>query len=116
MIYLYHGDDEFSLREELAAVKSDLDPDGMLVNNTSVLEGRSLKPADLLAVCATAPFLGARRLVVVEGLLGRFESPRSSGRRREDRGSRESVGPWKSLAEGLSALPSRRRWCSSTAG
>ena len=105
MIHLFHGEDDFSLREELAALKSPLDADGMLVSNTAPLDGRTLKTGDLLAVCATVPFLGNQRLVVVEGLLGRFESQRSSGKRREGRGSRESIEPWKALPEALAEMP-----------
>ena len=90
MIHLFHGEDEFSVQEELASLKSQLDDGGMLASNTSPLEGRTLRPGDLLTVCATVPFLGSHRLVVVEGLLGRFESQRSPGRRREGKGSRES--------------------------
>ena len=105
MIYVFHGEDEFSLREELATLRSQLDDDGMLSSNMSPLEGRGLKPADLLVVCATVPFMGSHRLVVVEGLLGRFESGRSSGKRREGRGSRENAEPWKALPPALTEMP-----------
>jgi len=105
MIHLLHGEDDFSLREELATLRSQLDVDGMLASNTSPLDGRTLKPGDLMGVCATVPFLGNQRLVVVEGLLGRFESQRSSGKRREGRGSRESIEPWKGLAAALAEMP-----------
>jgi DNA polymerase-3 subunit delta len=104
MFHLFHGEDEFSLREELAALRSQLD-DGMLASNTSPLDGRTLKPGELLGVCATVPFLGSHRLVVVEGLLGRFESQRSPGKRREGRGSRESIEPWKALPAALAEMP-----------
>jgi DNA polymerase III subunit delta len=103
MIHLFHGDDEFSLQEELDALKAQLDADGGLVGNTSVLDGRTLKPPELLTVSATVPFLGSHRLVVVEGLLGRFES--QGGKRRENKGSRESVDPWKGIASALAEMP-----------
>jgi len=105
MIYVFHGEDEFSLHQELAALRSQLDAGGMLASNISSLDGRTVKPADLLAVCATVPFLGSHRLVIVEGLLGRFESGRSGGRRREGRGSRESIEPWKALPVALAEMP-----------
>jgi DNA polymerase-3 subunit delta len=105
MFYIYHGEDEFSLREELATLKAELDADDMLASNTSVLDGRHLQPGDLLAPCSTVPFLASHRLVVVEGLLTRFEAPRSQGRSRHERGSREGVAPWKSLPAALPALP-----------
>jgi DNA polymerase-3 subunit delta len=105
MLYVYHGEDEFSLQEELAALKAQLDSDGMLASNTSQLDGGRLQPADLLAPCSTIPFLGSHRLVIVEGLLGRFESPRGKERRREGKSSRESVAPWKTLPAALPDLP-----------
>jgi DNA polymerase-3 subunit delta len=104
MIYVFHGEDDFSLREELYALRERLDDDGMLSGNISSLDGRTLKPGELIGVCATVPFLGGHRLVIVEGLLGRFES-RYSGRRREGRGSRESVEPWKAVATALAEMP-----------
>ena len=52
MLYIYHGEDEFSLREELAALKAELDADGMLASNTSVLDGRQLQLGDFLAPCS----------------------------------------------------------------
>lgn len=104
-VLVFYGEDEFSLREELATLKSEMDSDGMLSGNTTILDGRALKPSELLSVCATMPFLGGHRLVIVEGLLRRFESPRSTGKRREEGGSREGVGPWKGLPAALAELP-----------
>jgi len=105
MIHLFHGEDEFSLREELGALKSRLDVDDMLASNTSSLDGRTLKPAELLAVCGTVPFLGEHRLVIVEGLLDRFESRRGAGKRREGKSSRENVEPWKAAPAALAEMP-----------
>jgi DNA polymerase III subunit delta len=104
MIHLFHGEDEFSLREELTALKSQLDVDGSLASNASTLDGRNLKPSELLVVCGTIPFLGEHRLVVVEGLLGRFES-RRYGEKRQGKGSREGVDPWKAASQALAEMP-----------
>jgi DNA polymerase-3 subunit delta len=105
MIYIFYGEDEFSQREELAALKAQLDGDGMLASNTSLLDGRGLQPADLLAPCSTIPFLGSHRLVIVEGLLGRFETSRAPGKRRDVGSSRESMALWKTLPSALQGLP-----------
>ena len=104
-VLVFYGEDEFSLREELAGIKSEIDSDSLLAGNVVALDGRALKPGELLSVCATMPFLGGRRLVIVEGLLRRFESGRSGGRRREEGGSREGTGPWKGLPAALTELP-----------
>ena len=47
VIHLFYGEDEFSLHEEFAALKAQLDSDGMLVSNTSQLDGGRLPPAGL---------------------------------------------------------------------
>jgi len=103
-VLVFYGEDQFSLAEDLAAIKSEMDSDGILAGNVVAIDGRALKPGELLSVCATMPFLGGRRLVVVEGLLRRFESARS-GKRRDDGGSREGTGPWKGLPAALAELP-----------
>ena len=105
MIYVFHGEDDFSLYEELAALREQLDDGQVLAGDTSSLDGRGLKPGELIGVCATVPFLGGHRLVVAEGLLGRFESGRHFGRRREGRGGRENVEPWKALPPALAEMP-----------
>jgi len=105
MIHLFYGGDEFSLHEELAALKSRLNGDGMLADNTSRLDGRTLQPQELLTHCNTVPFLGAHRLVIVEGLLDRFETGRGSGRRRGAKGSREEMAAWRNMPAALEAMP-----------
>lgn len=105
MICLFYGGDEFSLHEELAALRSRLDSDGMLADNTSRLDGRILQPQELLAHCNTVPFLGAHRLVIVEGLLDRFEEGRRGGKRRGEKSLREETAAWKNAAPALEAIP-----------
>lgn len=108
MIYVFCGSDSFTLHETLAELKAELDGDGMLATNTATFEGSQVRPDELTAVCGTAPFMGAHRLVLVEGLLTRFESPR--GRRRgsgsQTAASRQpDVGPWRDLPAALESLP-----------
>ena len=80
MIHVFCGSDDFTLHEALAELKAELNSDDMLATNTATFEGNQVRPDELLAVCGTVPFMGAHRLVLVEGLLARFEAPR--GRRR----------------------------------
>ena len=68
-VHILHGPDEFRASEALGELRRSLDGDGMLENNTSRLEGRGLKAGLLLTHIAAAPFLGAVRLVIVDGLL-----------------------------------------------
>ena len=52
----------------------------LLATNTTTLDGQQLTLDQLRTVCETVPFLAERRLVIVNGLLGRFE-PKSKSRR-----------------------------------
>ena len=107
MLYILFGRDDFSRRDELRRIKASLDSDGMLSSNTDALDGRGVTLEQLTAICDTVPFLASHRLVLVEGLLGRFESsdrPRRGGAR-----SRRGPGPelerWLTLAEYAQRLP-----------
>lgn len=102
MIAVFHGKDDFSAHEALSALTRDLDSDGMLADNTIAVEGARARPDELLAICQTAPFLGAHRLVVVWGLLERFGTP-ARGRRR--RTPLPELGPWQTFVDGLGELP-----------
>ncbi len=93
MLHVFYGADDFRSGEALAALRVSLDADGMLANNTSVLAGRGLKPAELTQHAMAVPFLAEARLVVVEGLLTAL-------------GSRRGVADeWEPLIEALPGLP-----------
>lgn len=109
MIYVFYGADSFTLHETLAELKSELDGDGMLATNTVVFDGHQLRPEELQTVCGTLPFMGAHRLVLVEGFLGRFEAARDrrrgAGGRAGQPGRRPDLGPWRDLPAVLEGLP-----------
>ncbi len=73
MIIVLHGHDELRVRRRLDALRGADGADAVL------LDGRAVKPDDILGSALTAPFLSPRRVVIVEGLLGRFEA-RGGGR------------------------------------
>ena len=111
MIYVLYGPDQFRAREELRRIRAELDRDGNLAHNTLRLEGRgpssgsgrSLTPAELRAACHTASFFAEDRLVIVEGLQGRFGGFRRGGRR----GQRSSARPEPALSRVEGALEGR---------
>src|SRR5260221_783681 len=76
MLHVLYGADDFRVSEALRALKTSLDPDGMLATNTSVLAGRGLAPHVLIQHASAMPFLGQARLVIVEGLLTALGSRR----------------------------------------
>ena len=102
MIYLLHGGDEFSLNEVLASMKEDLEPAELRDVNIATLDGAHVSLGELIAVCDTVPFLAEKRMVIVRGLLAKFEAraPARGGTRgtpSQDRGR----GPWEGLPEYL---------------
>lgn len=103
MIAVFYGKDDFSANEALAALRDQLDTDGMLADNAVRVEGSSAKPDELLVLCQTMPFLGAHRLIVVHGLLGRLERPERRGRRRAQQES--GLGVWEPFVAALPLLP-----------
>lgn len=108
MIYVFYGPDSFTLHEALAELKSELNSDGMLATNTATFEGSQLRPDELLAVGGTLPFMGTHRLVLVEGLLTRFETGRGrrrAGSRGGPSGRQADLTPWRDLAPALEGLP-----------
>lgn len=99
MLRIWYGEDRFTLHEALARLRAELFPQGEEVGNATTLEGRGLTLEALRAVVDTVPFLATHRLVVVEGLLARFQEEVGRGKGRA-RGV--EVAPW---ADYLSAIP-----------
>ncbi len=83
MLYIYHGQDEFSRSEAIAQLRREMDPVvGDL--NTALLDGRDLAPGALQAACDTVPFMGNTRLIVVRDLVPP-PRPRDKGPQKEPR-------------------------------
>jgi len=78
MFYVFHGDDEFSLRRELDALIVRAGDPALTELNTTVLDGRTTDLNELIHHCSTPPFLSERRLVMVHGLLERLSQGRRS--------------------------------------
>jgi DNA polymerase-3 subunit delta len=80
VLYLFYGPNEFSQQEELAKLRAALGPAEMAGLNYTEMEGAQLPPSELAAVGQAVPFMTERRLVVVRGLLARFNpEPKKEG-------------------------------------
>ena len=86
MLRIFWGPDNFTRGEAVARLKTELDSDGMLSANTTILDGAHLDFDALIAACDTVPFLAEHRLVIVENLLAQGES-RPARRRPPRRGA-----------------------------
>ncbi len=72
MFYILYGQDNFSLHRKLVEIKSGIGNPEMLDLNTNVLNGQQISSNQLQNACSAAPFMHTYRLVIVEGLLERF--------------------------------------------
>lgn len=102
MIYVLYGDDEFSLREALDKIKDELSDRESLATNTTLLQGQQLTPEQLSTTCNALPFLAPKRLVIVEGLLSRFEQQDGSKGKRL---SSVDASNWHSFKEHMCRIP-----------
>ncbi|MFW6117873.1 MAG: DNA polymerase III subunit delta [Chloroflexota bacterium] len=104
MLYILYGRDDFSLNQAVEKIKVNLGDRETVATNTTSLEGKNLNLSELRNKCNVAPFLSSHRLVIVDGLLGRFEvkpgKPRS-GRSK----SKNGLGEWEGLASYIGQMP-----------
>jgi DNA polymerase-3 subunit delta len=77
----------------------------LLATNTTTLDGQQLTLDQLRTVCETAPFLAERRLVIVNGLLGRFEPKSKSRRQVKTTHSVNQQNEYKSFSAYITQIP-----------
>ena len=108
MIIIMYGQDSYSLHRELLDIKKKLDSSEMLDINTSLLDGEQLTFSELQNMCNTVPFLCPVRLIIIEGLLQRFEPKSGYGRtvKRAQLKSSSGMKEWQSLGDFIKSMPS----------
>ncbi len=104
MFYILYGQDDFSLNQAVEKIKADLGDWEMLATSTTNLEGQHLTLSELRNKCDAAPFLSSHRLVIVDGLLGRFEVKQSRPRSGKGK-SGDGLGEWEGLASYIERMP-----------
>ncbi len=103
MLYVLLGEDDFSRRQSLREIRGSIGDETVLAANTTVLDGQQLTLDQLRNACETVPFLADRRLVIVEGLLGRFEAAGKASRKPPRPASQR--GDYPALADYLHQIP-----------
>jgi len=81
MLALVYGPDASLARAEVAALVRRHDPEG---RNTSVLDGRTVSPGQVITNVATAGFFGEPRVVVVHDLMARSSRTAATGEGSDD--------------------------------
>ncbi len=99
--------DSFLVAERLQAVEAGQSESLPLDANRHRLAANQTSPAELVGLCNVMPFLDPQRIIIVEGLLGTFETRQGGGRGRQTGGrqSQRGVGEWASLPDVIPNMP-----------
>ncbi len=101
MFWILHGEDEFRRTEFLAQLKADLGDPAMLDINTTLVDGRRATLSQITHAADSIPFLGERRLVIVDGLLSRLSGGKKQDRAESSNGEAAVSAGQKELVQGL---------------
>ncbi|MBT9165443.1 MAG: DNA polymerase III subunit delta [Chloroflexi bacterium] len=99
MVYILYGEDNFSIKESLTKIKADCGGAELGESNAVRFEGGKVSLNELVSTCNTMSFLAPKRLVMVEGLLTRFEP--GGGRRDQS----PELKDWGALAGHVVNMP-----------
>lgn len=105
MLYILYGPDDFSLNQLLEGIKKGLGDAAALAVNTTTFDGQQVSLEQLRTAAETVPFLAEKRLVIINGLLSRFEVRRRVDRRRKAPPVTDMEKEYRSLATALGKLP-----------
>ncbi len=104
MLHILFGEDEFSIKQALETIKKGIGDPTAMMTNTTVLDGRQVTPEQLRNASETVPFLADKRLVIVEGLLERFEAKGRTGRKKATRNNNKE-DEYRSIADSIRKVP-----------
>jgi len=103
-LYILSGQDDFSLHQSLEEIKRDTGDQAILAAGTTTLDGQQVTLEQLRTVCETVPFLAERRLVIIKGLLERFE-PKGKSRRQKKTTQTNQPDEYKSFGSRITQIP-----------
>ncbi|MFC2025047.1 DNA polymerase III subunit delta [Chloroflexota bacterium] len=104
MLYILSGQDDFSLSQSLEEIKREIGDPGIVATSTTTLNVQQANLDQLRNVCETAPFLAERRLVIIKGLLERFES-KGKSRRQKKTTQPNQQDDYKTLGDYINTIP-----------
>lgn len=105
MLYILTGQDDYTQRQFLEEIKRGLGDPTLSSANTAILDGQHLTATQLRSNCEVLPFLTQKRLVIVNGLLERFEPEGKAKQRKKSTPPTERQSEYKSLITGINEIP-----------
>lgn len=104
MLYILSGEDDFSLTQSLEEIKREIGDQTVLVGSITTLDGQQVTLEQLRPFCETVPFLAGKRLVIIKGLLERFE-PKGRAIRQKKTTPTSRQDEYKSLGTYIGQIP-----------
>jgi len=105
LLYILSGPDDYSLHQSLDEIKRGMGDNTMLSANTTTLDGQQVSPEQLRSISETVPFLAEKRLVIIKGLLERFDPRERANRPKKTSRATDPPDETKAFASGLSRIP-----------
>jgi len=105
LLYVLLGEDDYSVRQSLEKIKNSIGDETVRAANITVFDGRQLTVDQLRNSCETVPFLAEKRLVIVEGLLERFNDGGNAGRKKRKSRTGQSDTYFQEIAGYLHRIP-----------
>lgn len=97
---VFFGENSYAVEQAARKLRDQVGPPGTVEANSHAFAGGQVSLGQLRAVCDAMPFLAERRLVVVDGLLSRFD-PRQA----QEGSDVPSLGEWEGLEALVKAMP-----------
>lgn len=105
MLYMMSGEDDYSLDQALGEIKRGIGDQSLLSANTTEFDGRQMRLDQFTVACATVSFLAEKRLVIVRGLLERFESKSKPRRQKKIKNKPDQEREYKLLVDCINNMP-----------
>jgi len=104
LIHILHGNDEFSIGRVLSSMKSAICDEQLRDVNVTTFSAPGFNFQEVISAVQTVPFLSAKRMVVLDGLLGMFEPNRGS--RKSPKVGKGKLEEWEGFVDQINNVPS----------
>ncbi len=80
IVYILHGEDEFSIDQQIEDFEERLGDPSAATLNTTRLEGAAFQPEQIMSIAGVVPFLADRRLVIISNGMFKLQSKEAQER------------------------------------
>ena len=104
--YVLYGNDDYLMGKFLDQLRQRIGQSDVLDANTTLLDGTDVTPLQIREISSTVPFLADYRLVIVQGLIQKFEAMSGTQRRtRRSRKQEKDVEEWDNISDIVKEKP-----------